>query len=158
MGTVADVISSVGTLTATGVALFLLWQGQRDRRELRQDRQREQAVKVTCWCEWNPDSPLATLGSPNVPAIYVRNTSDQAVYRAFVDYVRPQGGVVRLDIGPVPPGETRHQDVDVELPNSPPWEPAALMPRLYFSDAAGLDWIRNAKGRLVADGPHHIGS
>jgi hypothetical protein len=153
MGALTEMISSSGSLITSGVALFLLWQGQQDRRESRQEKKREQAAKVTCWCEWNEESPFATYDEPNVPAIFVRNSSDQAVYAAFLDYYHPQRGPERLDIGAVPPGGTRHLDIEAEVSDIPRWEPSALLPRLSFSDAGGRDWVRTVTGRLVVDGP-----
>jgi hypothetical protein len=158
MGTATDLISAVGTVVAIAVSLFLLRQGQQDRRALREERRREQASRVTCWCDWNPESAEIDLDHPHVPAIYVRNTSDQPAYQVFVDYYHPERDLERIDIGPVPPGETRHRDVLAEIPDDPRWEPSGMLPRLFFSDASGYPWMRTIKGRLVSDpGPHRDG-
>lgn len=63
------------------------------------------------------------------------------MYQAFVDYIHPERGLERIDLGPVPPSETRHRNVTAEMPEDPRWEPSALMPRLYFSDASGNAWM-----------------
>lgn len=151
-------ISAIGTTVATFVALFLLRQGQQDRRAMREDKRMNQASRVTCWCEWNPESPDIDYDRPHVPAIFVRNTSEEAVYQVFVDYHHPERGLERIDVGPVPPGETRHRDVVAVIPDDPRWEPSSLLPALFFSDASGYPWKRTVKGRLVPDpGAHHDG-
>jgi hypothetical protein len=153
-----QLIASLGTVIAISTSLFLLRQGQQDRRELRDERRREQAGLVTCWCDWNADSPDIDRDRLYVPAVFVRNASDQAIYQAFVDYYHPQHGLERIDIGPVPPGETRHRDVLADIPDDPRWEPSGLLPRLFFTDAGGQAWLRGIKGRLQPDpGPHRDG-
>lgn len=102
MDQVGEWISTVGTLVATAIALFLLWQGQQDRRALREETRRNQASRVTCWCEWSPDTHEGESGHKGVPAIFVRNMSEQSVYGVFVDYYHPEHGLERIDIGPVP--------------------------------------------------------
>jgi hypothetical protein len=57
MDDVASLISSVGTVIATAVSLYLLRQGQLDRRSIREEQRRSQARLVTIWADWNPDSP-----------------------------------------------------------------------------------------------------
>ena len=158
MTNLPDLISSIGTIVAIAVSLFLLRQGQDDRRAVREDRRREQASRVTCWCDWSAGHQDGDYGRPQVPVIYVRNASDQAVYQTFVDYIHPERGLERIDLGPVPPGETRTRDVTAEIPEEPRWEPSALVPRLYFSDASGNAWMRTVKGRLREDpGPGQDG-
>lgn len=158
MSELAQLIASLGTVIAIGTSLFLLRQGQQDRRELRDERRRKQAGLVTCWCDSNAESPDIDLDRPYVPAVFVRNASDQAIYQAFVDYHHPQDGLERIDIGPVPPGETRHRDVLADIPDNPRWEPSGLLPRLFFTDASGQAWLRGIKGRLQPDpGPHRDG-
>src|SRR6185312_7191027 len=92
MGMVTELISALGTVVTTLIALFLLRQGQLDRREIRDQKGSDQASRVTCWCDWNLESPDVSYDNPDVAAIFVRNTSDQAIYQAFVDYYHPQTG------------------------------------------------------------------
>lgn len=147
-----SLITSVTAVVATAVSLFLLRQGQVDRRELRHHQDRDQAVKVTAWADWHHDSDYATLAKPQLPAIFVRNSSDAAMYDVFVDYRTPIGGLpVREAIGPVPPGETRLKVIDYEGRLIEGWEPVALFPRVYFRDSAGKRWLRNTMGRLNYD-------
>lgn len=159
MDDAAALITSVGTVIATIVALFLLRQGQKDRRALSEERRRDQAKQVTIWSDWNPDSPEADFDQPHVPAIHVANASDEAVYQVFVDYRDQSDGVpVRIDFGAVPPGQERSRDVPTPAANDPRWEPSSLMPRLYFRDADGRGWMRDVMGRLRPDpGPGNDG-
>jgi hypothetical protein len=158
MGVATDLIAALGTIATTLIALFLLRQGQVDRREVQEERKKEQARGVTCWCDWNPDSPEVTVERPHIASIFVRNTSEQAIYQAFVDYYHPQTGLERIDVGPVPPAETRHRDVVAEIPDDLRWEPSALLPTVYFTDANGYPWTRTMRGRLARDpGPHRDG-
>lgn len=158
MDALSSLITATGTVVAIAVSLFLLRQGQQDRRALSEERRREQASRVTCWCDWNAESPSVDYDQPHVPAIYVRNTSDQTVYQVFVDYWHPDGVEERIDIGPVPPGETRHRDVVAPIPDDLRWEPSGMLPRVLFTDSNGNAWVRDRRGRLRPDpGPHNDG-
>jgi len=104
------------------------------------------------WAEWNVDSPEATFDNPEIPALYVANTSDAAVYQVFVDcYDTHDGDRVRVDIGQVPPGQTRHRDLLIGPPEDERWDPSYLMPRVFFRDADGRWWMRDLLGRLRED-------
>ena len=151
MSDVATLISSSTAVIATAVSLFLLRQGQLDRRALRFEREREQAVAVSAWADWHTPEH-ATFAKPQLPAVFVRNSSGSVAYDVFVDYRTPVGGaLVRQSIGPVPPGETRLMSIEYDGALDADWEPAALFPRVYFRDAAGKRWIRDALGRLRVD-------
>ncbi|MBM6401604.1 hypothetical protein [Phycicoccus sonneratiae] len=158
MDMVVQWTATISTVIATALSLFLLRQGQLDRRALAEERQREQATRVTYWCDWNSQSPEADCDHPHVPAIYVRNASDQAVYEVFVDFWHPDGVEERIDVGPVPPGETRHRDVVAPISADPRWEPSGMRPKVYFKDADGRAWVRDRRGRLRPDpGPFNDG-
>jgi hypothetical protein len=152
-------ISSVGTVVALAISLAALRQGRRDRRELRERALRKQATMVTVWSDWNETSPHATFEAPAIPALFVANTSEAAIYQVFVDYYDPHNGDrVRVDVGHVPPGATRHRDLLLTPPEDPGWDPSSLMPRLYFRDAEGRNWMRDLLGRLRHDpGPGNDG-
>ena len=154
-----DTITAFSGLAATVVALVLLRQGQQDRQRLRIDDRRRQAQSVTAWCDWNANSAHVSEEHPWVPAVFVRNTSNQAVYQTFVDYHDPDTeGLVRVDIGPVPPGETRSRDIPTKAVSCGRWEPSMLSPRLFFEDSYGYAWMRDTKGRLRSDpGPGNDG-
>ena len=152
MNDITAFVSSTTAVVATAVSLFLLRQGQVDRRELRHEKAREQATQVTAWADWNLDSEFATFDKPQLPAVLVANSSAAAVFDVFVDYRTPIGGLpVRAAVGPVPPGETRLRVIDYEGLLEDRWEPAALFPRVYFRDSAGKRWLRDAMGRLHED-------
>jgi hypothetical protein len=145
-------ISSITAVIATAVSLFLLRQGQVDRRELRHDKEREQARQVTSWADWHTDEDFATFARPRLPAVFITNSSDAAVYDVFVDYRAPiDGALLRVSIGPVPPGETRLREIDYDGELEKGWEPSALMARVNFRDSAGHGWMRDALGRLRFD-------
>jgi hypothetical protein len=151
-------ISSGTALLATAVSLFLLRQGQVDRREVRREKDREQARQVTAWCDWHSDADY-TFAKPRLPAVFVKNSSQAAVYDVFIDYRAPEDGALfRVALGPLPPGDTRTKVIDYEghLPDN--WEPAALFARVNYRDADGSRWIRDSIGRLRIDpGPGNDG-
>lgn len=146
------VIASVSAVVATAVSLFLLRQGQVDRREVRRDKEREQARQVTSWADWHSGSRFATLARPRLPAVFVSNSSDAAVYDVFVDFRAPvTGRLFRAAIGPIPPGESRVRSVDYDGDLIDGWEPAALHVRANFRDSDGKRWVRDPLGRLRQD-------
>lgn len=134
------------------VSLFLLRQGQVDRRNLAQDAQRAQARQISAWVDWHGLGDMGTFAKPRLPAVFVRNSSEAAVYDVFIDYRAPvDGALVRVGLGPVPPGETRVQEIDYDGQLETGWEPAALLARANFRDSAGRRWLRDGLGRLQAD-------
>lgn len=154
---IAEIVSLCTMVIATVVTLFLLNQGQRDRRALTREAKREQARHVSAWADWQHLGDLATFGKPHLPAVFIRNSSSAAVYDVFVDYRAPiDGAATRVAIGPVPPGETRIRQIDYDGKLESNWEPAALFPRVNFRDSTGQRWLRDAMGRLRPDpGPRH---
>lgn len=145
-------ISSTTAVVATAVSLFLLRQGQADRRELRHNQEREQARQITSWADWHSNSDVATFARPRLPAIHVRNSSDAAVYDVFVDFRAPVDGAhLRASIGAIPPGEIRRRLIDYDGHLEDGWEPAALFSRVNFRDSEGRRWLRDALGRLRPD-------
>jgi hypothetical protein len=149
---ISDLITSVTGLLGTVLALFLLHQGQVDRRAMRLADERDQAQKITSWADWLQVADDATLTGPRLPAIFVANSSDAAVHDVFVDFYDPKEGVyLRAPIGPVPPGATRARVVDFDGHAGDGWEPSQLFPQAYFRDSAGRRWLRDALGRLRVD-------
>jgi hypothetical protein len=146
-----DAIGAAGTLVAIGTSLFLLRQGQGDRRDAANEKKREQASRVTCWGDWATDWDGATFAQPACPSVRIRNASDAAVYEVFVDFVSPADGMtIRADIGAVGPDGTAEWNYEEPF-NTEDWVPDALLPVLYFRDASGHAWKRTARGVLVAD-------
>ena len=149
-------VNMVGTLVAIGTSLVLLRQGQKDRWQLRDDKRREQAERVTAWANW-VDSPSRDDAAHQEAAIFVHNASDQVALDVFVDYRDPaRGGDSRICFGAVPPGTTVRLSILLGEPAkgggpAKGWEPGAAFPRVYFQDAAGTRWYRTAKGVLETD-------
>lgn len=130
MDEISTLISTITAVVATAVSLFLLRQGQVDRRRIAEDSERAQAHKVTAWSDWRDLGDFGTFAKPRVPTVFVRNSSEAAVYDVFIDYRAPDdGAVVRVGLGPVPPGETRLRQIDFNGPLEPGWEPAACLLR-----------------------------
>lgn len=151
MDQLATLTSTSTAVVATVVSLFLLRQGQTDRRKVHEEEARAQARQITAWAEWH-EGDFSTFARPRLPAVFVHNSSEAAVYDAFVDYRAPvDGRLSRVPIGPVPPGRTRVHIVDFEGPLLRGWEPAALFAEVNFRDSAGCRWRRDALGRLRAD-------
>lgn len=152
MNEISALISSGTAVVATVVSLFLLRQGQADRRKLAEDAERQQARQVSAWADWHDKGELVTFAKPRLPAVFVRNSSEAAVYDVIVDYRAPiDGALYRFGVGPVPPGETRVHGIDYDGSLEAGWEPAALFARVYFRDSAGRRWLRDALGRLRVD-------
>jgi hypothetical protein len=113
-----------------------LRKGQADRRKLTEDAERHQARQVSAWVDWQDHGDFATFAKPCLPAVFLRNSSEAAVYDVFVDYRAPVDGAhYRLGVGSVPPGETRIQEIDYDGSLEAGWEPAALFARGNFRDS-----------------------
>ena len=106
-------------------------------------------------------STRPTHRSPNQtsPRSSSRMPLMQAVHEVFIDFYGPSDQQrTRIEVGQVPPGQTRHRDVLSPLPDDPSWDPAALMPRVFFRDSDGHIWMRDLLGRLRVDpGPGNDG-
>lgn len=149
---IASVVTALAGALSSGLSLFLLRQGQQDRRELQLRAERDQATRVTGWADWDHCSSRIDSETPNVPAIWVANSSDAAIYDVFVDYRRPgDGQLLRDSIGPVPPGEQRKLELQIGGAIEAGWEPGAMFPRIYFCDSSYQRWIRDSVGRLRVD-------
>lgn len=156
---ISTFISSATAVVATVVSLYLLHQGQVDRRKLAEVAERGQARQVSAWTDWHDLGDLGTVAKPKLPAVFIRNSSDAAVYDVFIDYRAPtDGAIFRVGLGPVPPGETRVREIDYDGRLEADWEPGALFARVNFRDSTGRRWLRDALGRLSADpGPGRDG-
>ena len=138
-------------VVAIAVTLFLLRQGQRDRRELRRTSGREQASKVSWWTTWA--DPVARDAEHLCAVIHIANSSDQAIHDVFADIYEPcDGSERRRAFGDLGPHGT--STFEILVPRSlvvSNWGPAALMPRVFFRDADAQRWIRDSVGRLRPD-------
>lgn len=159
MAEISTLISSATAVVATAVTLFLLHQGQVDRRKLAEEAERAQARQVSAWADWHDLGDFATFAKPVLPAVFVRNSSDAAVYDVFIDYHAPiDGALFRVGLGPVPPGETRVHEIEYDGRLEAEWEPSALFARVNFQDSSGRRWLRDSLGRLRVDpGPGRDG-
>lgn len=93
-----------------------------------------------------------TFARPRLPALFIANSSDAAVYDVFVDFRTPESGELRrVGIGPIAPGKERMHAIEHQGELSDGWEPAAMHARTYFRDTAGTYWLRDAMGRLRED-------
>lgn len=149
---IASTVTTSAAAVSSGLSLFLLRQGQRDRHEMRRQAERDQAQHVTGWADWDRSPNNIDSELPNLPAIWVANASSQAIFDVFVDYRRPgDGRLLRDSIGPVPPGERRKLELQIGGVIEAGWEPAPTFPRVYFCDSSYRRWIRDSAGRLRID-------
>jgi hypothetical protein len=118
--------TAASAVIAVGISLFLLRLQLRDGREARHDRERENALRVSCWADWSPDELSLLSGAVlRDPVLCVANQTNEPVFGAFVDY-RDQlnGRPVRVDVGTVPPGSVRSIPISVRATDLPPnWQP-----------------------------------
>jgi hypothetical protein len=140
----ANLFSSVGTVGAFTVAMYLL--RKEHKREERHDEEgrRFQAVKVSAWIEAQPIS----YGGREL-AFHVHNASDMPIYEVSLPMPIPTGEGQAHEaefIGLVPPGQT------VQRPAPKDWasyfcpEPVEI----EFLDSSGQHWTRDEQGFLTS--------
>lgn len=152
--TVIELTTTVSAVIAVGISSYVLRLQLRDRQEVRNERERENAIRVSCWADWSTDEvPLLSGAVLRDPIVCVANQTDEPVYGAFIDYRDPfDGHPVRVDVGTVPPGSLRSVPIVVRQADLPTdWQPEYLLPTLYFRDTRNRWWHRNIVGYLVAD-------
>jgi hypothetical protein len=125
----AGAVSATAALVFAGRAIRQTNQLQTD---VVEDRRRRQAALVSCWLD-----PLRMLR--------LQNRSDEPVYAVMVfsserSPHRPGDNHTYLDY--LGPGEDHQTPWDEDSPGAEP------LPVMYFSDAMGIDWVRDAQGRL----------
>jgi hypothetical protein len=161
-GTLPDWLAGAGTVGALAVALVLLSQDLRARREVEEDRRRAQASRVVCWLEsadsvetWTPSgggtSTTRVVGTHL--EVVLHNGSDEPVFDCRV----------HVDLDPTvaassaPDGSWRHTVTERMLPPGqtrlPLWEqPGEDLPYasawMVFTDASNRRWQRGHSGRL----------
>ncbi|WP_370186966.1 hypothetical protein [Aeromicrobium sp.] len=146
-----SLISALSALVATALSIFLLFQGQRDRRRLRSERRYEQARLISAWTDWHSDAEM-TFAQPRLPAVFISNSSDAAVYDVFVDYRDPvRAELFRVSLESVPPSASKRFVVEFDGPLAKGWTPDHLWAEVNFLDARGKRWIRGFRGRLRED-------
>lgn len=158
-----EIAASFGTALTGAIAVFLLWQGLRDRRKIREDERRKQATLVTAYIEnyWQD----AEHGGKTLEwvAAHIRNSSDlpvvlheslQAVRAAaWTDpsCLRPDGyrELPNQEVLLGPRLLNPKQERIVHLP-SDRWTDFVIV---SFTDASGMEWRRKSdSGEL---GPPH---
>jgi len=168
-GTVPDWVTAFGTLAAFAVALRLLAKELAARREVEQDRRREQASRVACWVQlvedkdqppmpWAPDRPA------RVVAAVLQNGSEEPVYDCRVHLeIDPaaEGTFLKVVDGDFQKGERRLTLKERTLPPGRIQHPLSLgradIPYvstwMTFTDAAGRRWTRHPRGQLEGSSP-----
>jgi hypothetical protein len=143
-GNVGEWLSGLGTVAALSASLYLLHQGQTDRRRTDVERERRQARLVSYWVGIKTfDSDDYSLADPpDGPCLYIRNVSDQPIYDVVVQPEPFDPDNAQAPIGMwamVPPGEIR----EAFWPFWPDM-PHDVRPTLNFVDANGVAWHRDA--------------
>jgi hypothetical protein len=169
-GAIAVGVGGIATAAALLVSLFLLAQQMRDRRQARADRRLDHASHIAFWLELNGvDEKRGDVGI----LAHVENTSARpAMSLALFVGIR---GDVWADASSadgtehdqvfgdwsavaVGPGDKeRHHFTLEELPQSvielvAEYKDPAIIGELLFSDAAGVGWVRTARGQLIERG------
>jgi len=156
-GTVPDWLAGTGTVGALAVALVLLSQDLRARREVEEDRRRAQASRVVCWLESVktvvdplPPGTRVPLGARHLEVI-LHNGSEEPVFdcRLHVDLdpaaprtFRAGRRQLTLTERMLPPGQTRRplSLPGADLPHANAW--------MVFTDTSNQRWQRGHTGRL----------
>jgi hypothetical protein len=168
-GTLPDWLAGAGTVGALAVALVLLAQDLRARREVEEERRRAQASRVVCWPESAktvmqelPPGVAVPLGAHHLEVI-LHNGSDEPVFDcqvhveldAFAPRMFPYGSRrSTLTERMLPPGRTRRplSLPGDDLPHASIW--------MAFTDASNRRWQRGRSGRLsrMVDRPKEAAS
>lgn len=139
----ANLFSSLGTVGAFAVAMYLL--RKEHKREERHDEEarRSQAVKVSAWIEARPSAYGREL------AFHVHNASAMPIYEVSLPMPIPAGDGQANEaefIGLVPPGQT------VQRPAPKEWAASYFCPEpveIEFLDSSGQHWTRDEQGFLT---------
>jgi hypothetical protein len=177
-GTLPDWLAGAGTVGALAVALFLLSQDLRARREVEEDRRRAQASRVVCWLESAedvseplPGGVMARIGARHLEVV-LHNGSEEPVFDCQVHVDLDPAAPERFELDPaapetfvslrrftltermLPPGRTRRplRVGAANLPHANVW--------MVFTDASNRRWQRGRSGRLsrMVDGLEAGGS
>lgn len=123
-------LGAIGTLIASGIALWLGLRAVRDQRALQEERDRAQAERVTLVRQWN---------ARGVSILTLRNDSDLAISGVRVATVG-QTQDTKIQLGLMPPGATHN----FRRPENTDFNVSIV----EFIDAAGRTWVRSADGDL----------
>lgn len=140
----ANIFSSIGTVGAFGIGMFLLRKEHHREELLDDERRRSQAVSVSAWIEAKP-----TAHGGRSLAFHVHNASAMPIYEVSLPMPVP-GGDGRTHeaefIGLVPPGQT------VQRPAPQEWAASYFSPEpveIEFLDSSGRHWTRDEQGFLT---------
>jgi hypothetical protein len=173
-GSVPDWLAAIGTLAAFAVALRLLAKELAARREVEEDRRREQARLISAWPEvpevpgvkdlprdTDVDDWLRETGTEAYVHLVMKNGSAEPVYRIYAVMVASdssyaddpeegagQPGTAETRRRILPPGE---KEIGI-FPTFLEGFETGIGPgpvSIAFTDAAGRHWKRYPDGRLV---------
>jgi hypothetical protein len=143
----ANLFSSVGTVGAFAVAMYLLRKEHKREEHHDEEARRSQAVKVSAWIE------ARTIAySGRELAFHVHNASDMPIYEVSLPMPIPTGDAQANEaefIGLVPPGQT------VQRPAPREWAASYFSPEpveIEFLDSGGQHWTRDEQGFLTCGG------
>jgi hypothetical protein len=126
--------AAIGTVGAFGVSIFLFARSQIDRRL-------GQARLITAW-----QKQINVRAKPYPIITYVvRNDSQEPAFNVVMGAMCGVRGTYVRHIGVIGPGEFK--ELRIFLAGSPRAEQYA--PDLAFVDAAGRQWLRNSRGKLM---------
>lgn len=147
--------SGIGTVATAGVSLYLLGQGQRDRRRLRENQERSQAELIAM--SYTPGGDTSPATADNWPGrlLTVHNNSNQPAYLLGVEFTdNPNGGepgrclletISRQPLDEdtvILPG--RAKDIPVPVSRSPEIGVLGDFAIVSFRDARGVEWRRRS--------------
>jgi hypothetical protein len=137
-GNIADWFAAVGTVSAVGVSLYLIW----NERKLRLS---QQAHRVAVWAEWRREDHSDV--TPRQYFAYINNASDSPIYgeRLTASTAKGSDPLMRDSIGIVSP----HGFADYGLyENDFPPEGDVPYVELQFFDVDRVRWSCDSEGSL----------
>jgi hypothetical protein len=143
----ANLFSSVGTVGAFAVAMYLLRKEHKREEHHDEEARRSQAVKVSAWIE----ARTIAYGGREL-AFHVHNASDMPIYEVSLPMPIPTGDAQANEaefIGLVPPEQT------VQRPAPREWAASYFSPEpveIEFLDSGGQHWTRDEQGFLTCGG------
>ena len=165
----ANIAAGVGGLATAGalmVSLFLLWQQMRNQRQAQRDRHLDHASQISFWITlassvsdtdpvYGPEKPLVAAGVRTVNASPWPAMSVLVLVGIRADVWRDASAKDKTKYDEdgkewkqvaIAPHTTKAFTLDLEVPRSvaeivTDYGDPALIGELFFTDAAGVDWI-----------------
>lgn len=147
-GDIASWFSAVGTVGALGVAMWLLIEDLRDRRNNRELEKRRVARRISGWCDTKDDHAI----------LWIQNLAEEPAYdvvgyvgKAGTDLeVLPEEGNLYMEpvFGVVPPGTKLDFRIDDKRFYSGDIFPDIPAVAVEFTDPDGNHWRRLSDGSL----------